>query len=85
MAIGARAQKACVAGRILLSSGTEVVHDLALGLLAGHIEVVREPVFGGNDFEEIVDRSRSDFSQHCQTFSRRFGKIAHGILRIVKK
>jgi hypothetical protein len=59
------------------SGGAEVVDDLALGVLAGNVQVAVEAVLGGNDGEEIVDGGRADFGQHLFTFGGRFGKVAH--------
>ena len=77
MAIGSRAEKAGVAGGILLACGAEVVDDFTLGVLAGHVEIAVEPVLGGDHGEEVVDRRRADFCEHCEAFSGRFGQVAH--------
>ena len=77
VAISARAQKAGVAGGVLVAGGAEVVDDFALGLLARHVEVAVEAVLGGNDGEEIVDGGRADLGEHLLAFGGRFGKVAH--------
>ena len=72
VAIGAGAQEAGVAGRVLLAGGVEVVDDFALALLARDVEVAGEAILGGNDGEQIVDGCRADFVEHLLAFGGTF-------------
>ena len=71
--IGSGAEKAGVAGRVLSAGGAEVVDDLALGLLAWHVEVAVKAVLGGDDGEKVVNGAGADFGQHLPAFGGRFG------------
>jgi hypothetical protein len=58
--IASRPEKARVPDSISRSSLLEVVNDLAFGHLPRHIEVARQPIFGRNHSEEIIDRLGAD-------------------------
>ena len=75
--VHARAQKAGIAGGVVLGKRTEAVDDLRLRVLPRNVEVARELILSRDRLKQRVDRLDANLLQHLLAVRRRLGQIAH--------
>ena len=76
--VNSGAEKAGVAGRVVLRITSETLDDFAFAMLTRHVKIAGQLVLGGDSREQIVDRIDTNLCEHREAIPGALRQITHG-------